>query len=530
MAGWAAGVVKRTSVTSVVAIGGSIATFVVWTALVIGGTLDPTDATIATTPVEYTSALGQLAAAFALITWPGVIHLLVAVAGWWARRRRLLNLGLAMWVSIVIGWGGHLLLKAFVRRPRPEAAMDVLTTSGWAYPSGHMVAITVGGCMAVAATIVTRQGRAAQYGVRFAAVGLVLLVGLDRWLMGAHWFSDLVGGFAWGIVASAIALVSCRVHVLPKDYLALGPESRAAAVTGPPKRCAIIYNPVKTEDLAIFRRHVAYELEAHGWQAPIWLETTADDPGHAMAQKALDLEVDLVMAAGGDGTVRVVCEELADTGMPFAVIPAGTGNLLARNLQIPLDEQSALQVALEGTPTPVDLVELIVDEERRYVSGVMAGVGIDAVIMDRTDADLKRAVGSAAYFVAAAQNVDHPPLPVTITVDDGEPLTRDAMLVLVGNVGMLQGGIQIIPDARADDGYLDLLVASPSSAVELLRMTRKVLTRVGEEENLEHVRARRVRIEAGRAEPFQLDGDTEGEAHVVEATVMPGALMLMKPS
>ena len=95
---------------------------------------------------------------------------------------------------------------------------------------------------------------------------------------------------------------------------------------------------------------------------------------------------------------------------------------------------------------------------------------------------------------------------------------------------MLQGGIQIIPDAQADDGYLDLLVASPTSAVDLLRMTRKVLTRVGEEENLEHVRARRVRIEAGRAEQFQLDGDTEGEARVVDATVMPGALTLMKPS
>ena len=523
---------KPPSTTSVVAIGGSIVAFTVWTALVLGGTLEPLDEAVAIPAAEYTSALGQIAAAFALVTWPGVIYALVAVAGWWLRKRRLLHLGLAMWVSIVIGWGGHLLIKTLVRRPRPDGAMEVLTTSGWAYPSGHLTAITVGGCMAVVATIVTRQGRVMRHGMWFAAVGLTVVVGLDRWLMGAHWFSDLVGGFIWGVAASAIALVSCRVHVLPKDYFALGPESRDAdeAIAGPPKRCAIVYNPVKVEDLATFRRHVAHELETHGWQAPIWLETTADDPGHAMAQKALELEVDLVMAAGGDGTVRVVCEELADTGVPFAVIPAGTGNLLARNLQIPLDEQSALQVALEGTPTPMDLVEIVIDEEHRYVSGVMAGVGIDAVIMDRTDTDLKRAVGSAAYFVAAAQNVDHPPLPVTITIDDDEPVTREAMLVLVGNVGMLQGGIQIIPDAQADDGYLDLLVASPTSAVDLLRMTRKVLTRVGDEENLEHVRARRVRIEAGRAEQFQLDGDTEGEARVVDATVMPGALTLMKPS
>lgn len=510
---------KGPSTTSVVAIGASVVAFTAWTIAVQAGALDGLDEQTLFGGLGPNSAVAQIVTAFALLTWPGVIYAILFGVGFWARQRRLLNLGTSMWLAILFGWGGHLAWKFLLGRQRPDQAYDAITAIGPAYPSGHVVAITIVGCMGVAASIVTRQSRRFQNWVRVGVLALLVLVLLDRWLLVAHWASDLVGGVLWGAVAASVSLVLARVHVLPVGH----------STTGEDQRCAIIYNPTKIDDLMTFRRHVTFELKSHGWQPPIWLETTPDDPGHDMAKRALDLDVDLVMAAGGDGTVRVVCEELADTGMPFAVIPAGTGNLLARNLNIPLDEQAALIVALEGRPTPTDLVEITADGEKRYVSGVMAGLGIDAVIMDRTDSDLKKAVGSAAYFVAAAQNVDHPPLPVRITVDDRDPITREAMLVMVGNVGMLQGGIQIIPDAKADDGYLDLLVASPESTADLLRMTRKVLTRVAEDEHLEHTRARSVRIEADRTEQFQLDGDTEGEASVLEARVMPGALQLMLP-
>lgn len=521
---------KRPSNTALLAIIASLVAFGVWTTLVMTGVTEPMDRGTLFAGLAPNSVLAQLATAFALVVWPGVIYAVLAGLGWWARKRRLLNLGTALWIAIAIGWGGHLLGKLLFVRARPETAYDAITAIGRAYPSGHMVAVTVAACMAIAAGIVTRQPRATRYGSRVALLVLLLVVALDRWVLVAHWLSDLIGGVLWGIAASSLALVIARVQVLPVDVLAGGTErAPLPEATEKPRHCAVVYNPVKVEDLATFRRHVSYELDANGWEAPIWLETTADDPGHQMARRAMELEVDLVMAAGGDGTVRVVCEELAGSQIPFAVIPAGTGNLLARNLHIPLDEQAALQVALTGTPTDVDLVEIVVDESDRYVSGVMAGLGIDAVIMDRTDSDLKKAVGSAAYFVAAAQNVNHPPLPVTITIDDRDPIEREALLVMVGNVGTLQGGIQIIPGAKADDGYFDLLVASPTSAIDLLRMTRKVLTRVGEDENLEHTRARRVRIEAARREQFQLDGDTEGEAQILEATILPGALRLMLP-
>ena len=107
----------------------------------------------------------------------------------------------------------------------------------------------------------------------------------------------------------------------------------------------------------------------------------------------------------------------------------------------------------------------------------MAGIGIDAVIMEGTDPNLKKAVGSAAYFVSAAQHAKHPALQATIRVDDGPPLKRKAHVIVIGNVGFLQGKIQLIPDARADDGLLDVLVASPRGPRDWVRLTTQVLTR-----------------------------------------------------
>lgn len=508
---------------SMLATGSALVAWVVWTILTITGTLDGVDRSTLGGGLEPpNSAAAQIVSAFALLTWPGITYLSLIGVAVWAARRRLKNLRNALLLGIVLGAGGHTVWKAVFRRERPDSPLDVITHQGWAYPSGHMVAVTVVASLLVAVMLVTRQSRFVQYTTRAGAATLVLLVAFDRWVMNAHWLSDIIGGILWGLTASALALVIARVSVLPQTS---GGDGDA-----PAKRCAVVYNPTKTSDLSVFRRHVTYELETHGWAAPIWLETTADDPGHRMAREAIEKEVDLVLAAGGDGTVRAVCEELAGTDMAFGIVPAGTGNLLARNLGIPLDEQAALALALSATPRPIDLVELDIDDGReRHVFGVMAGIGIDAVIMDRTDSDLKKAVGSAAYFVAAAQNVDHPPVPITVTVDDGMPFEREALLVLIGNVGYLQGGIEIIPDAVADDGRLDLLIAAPANKAELLRMTRKVLTKDVDDDALDHVRARKVRIEAGRPEVYQMDGDTEDEASVLEARILPGALQIMLP-
>ena len=161
----------------------------------------------------------------------------------------------------------------------------------------------------------------------------------------------------------------------------------------------------------------------------------------------------------------------------------------------------------------------------------MAGIGIDAVIMQGANPDLKKAVGSAAYFVSAARYANHPPVHLTVKVDDHPPLRRRAHLVLVGNVGLLSGNIPMIPDARADDGLLDVLVASPRSLRDWVRLIARVLTRRRRpDEQLTRLQGQRVTLTVEEPDHYQLDGDTVGSCTTMTAQVHQSALLIRVPT
>ena len=152
----------------------------------------------------------------------------------------------------------------------------------------------------------------------------------------------------------------------------------------------------------------------------------------------------------------------------------------------------------------------------------MAGIGLDAVIMEGTDPKMKKAVGSAAYFVSAARNANHPAMHATIAVDDEPPIRRRAHLIVVGNVGFLMANIQLIPGAYADDGMLDVLVASPRTLRDWVRLTTRVLARRRQpDDQLDRLKARRVTITVEERDQVQLDGDTIGECNTLTAEVVP---------
>lgn len=291
------------------------------------------------------------------------------------------------------------------------------------------------------------------------------------------------------------------------------------------RRCAVIANPTKVSDG--FRALITDHLTQRGWAEPLWLETTEDDPGRAMTEQAISEGVDLVVGAGGDGTIRVVAAGLVGTDIEFGLIPAGTGNLLARNLAIPLDEAGAIEVALGDEVRRIDMIKLTVDDARVDHFAVMAGVGVDAVLMEVTDPKLKKLVGSAAYFVAAGKALGRLPLKATITVDGGKPIRRKASLCVIGNVGKLQADVALIPDASVDDGLLDVLVASPRRARDWVRLVVKVLLRrQHDDDQVDRLRGRSVRITVSEKDYYQMDGDTEGECRSLTAEVVPGALAI----
>jgi diacylglycerol kinase (ATP) len=295
------------------------------------------------------------------------------------------------------------------------------------------------------------------------------------------------------------------------------------------RRCAVVFNPTKVTDA--FQARVSERLHAAGWPDPMWLSTTKEDPGRSMTAEAIAARVDLVIAAGGDGTVRVVADGLAGTGVPMGVVPAGTGNLLARNLGLPLDESKALDVAVEGHTRTIDLIKITVDDRPSEHYAVMAGVGVDAVIMDETDPALKAQIGSAAYFVAAARALGRLPIDLRIKIDDHHVHHRKAMICTIGNVGTLTGNLTLIPGAKPDDGILNIYVASPHRFTQwILVLVRLVTRRPRSQDHVDEWVGRRVELVLKEPDTYELDGDVLGEARRLVAEIQPGALVICVPT
>lgn len=300
------------------------------------------------------------------------------------------------------------------------------------------------------------------------------------------------------------------------------------APNGSPRRCAVIYNPVKISEK--FRDRVERALAEHGFTPPLWLETSEEDPGRGMARQAVAEKVDLVIGAGGDGTIRLIADGLANSGIPLGLVPAGTGNLLARNLDLPLDEATAIEIALRGQTRTVDLIKIVVDDLEPEHFAVMAGVGVDAAIMNETDPELKDKIGVGAYVVAARKALQKLPLRLTVVVDAQRPLRRQAMLCLIGNVGELQGRISIIADAEPDDALLDVYIASPHRLTHWFKIVLRMITRRPQKDDrVDQLKGKRVSINLDSPDDYQLDGDVAGTCTRLQAEVQPGALTVCVP-
>ena len=291
------------------------------------------------------------------------------------------------------------------------------------------------------------------------------------------------------------------------------------------RRCAVIYNPTKVSDK--FHALVEESLQRNGWSNTLWLETSAEDPGRAMTRQAVTEQVDLVIGAGGDGTIRYVADGLAHSGIPVGLVPAGTGNLLARNLDLPLEEVEAIELDLGGQVRLMDLVRITVDDRPPEHFAVMAGIGIDAMMMDETNEDLKDKVGSAAYFVAAGKALGRLPVRMTVQLDNNRPVRRHAMLCVIGNVGTLRGNLTLIPGASPDDGLLDLYIASPRRFRHWAKVALRLITRrPKKDDQVDQHMGKRVRIKIHGKDNYQLDGDVVGESTTLDAEIQPGALAI----
>jgi diacylglycerol kinase family enzyme len=293
-------------------------------------------------------------------------------------------------------------------------------------------------------------------------------------------------------------------------------------------RSAVVINPSKVTDLDQRRREICAALAKAGWAEPLWIETTPEDPGCGQTRQAVADGAQVVFACGGDGTVMACVSELVNTpaavDVALAVIPSGTGNLLAANLGLSSNVQEAVAVATHGVRRRIDVG---VVGKRCFT--VMAGMGFDAQMLDATPEQLKNRLGWPAYVIAAAKHLRHRPMRVRIRLDGGTPFRRRARTVLIANVGRLQGGIPLLPDAEPDDGYLDVAVLTPHHLGHWLSLAWGVLRRRPVVPRMETFRARRVEVTSDREQPRELDGDVIEPGRSLSVSIKPGALCLCVP-
>ncbi|NYI05482.1 diacylglycerol kinase family protein [Allostreptomyces psammosilenae] len=412
------------------------------------------------------------------------------------------------------------------------------------FPSGHTTAAVAlyGG---VAVLVVGRLG---WRGWRRAAVwaGLMVVpavVGVSRLYRGTNHLGDILASLLIGLVCVAVmnraVLSPTAVWGVPDMLRTAGEEDEEGAGGGP---VAVVLNPSKLADPEAERRRISSAVAARGWGGRLlWLETTVRDPGVGMARQAVAAGARLVLACGGDGTVRSVASALAGTGVPMGIVPYGTGNLLARNLNLPIDVDDALHVALYGSDRWIDLGRARLDQGRVEHFAVMAGVGLDAAMVADAPDDLKRMVGWPAYVVSGARHLRDRRMRVLLRLDDRPPIRTRARAVLVGNVGRLQGGVELMPAAQPDDGLLEVVVIAPAGLWDWARVAGEVITRrrvravprpgagAGRgngEAALQRYSARRVEIRTDRPEPCELDGDHMGSGEVLRLSVDAGAVRI----
>lgn len=321
-----------------------------------------------------------------------------------------------------------------------------------------------------------------------------------------------------------------------------GPEGRHAAV---------VFNPIKVDEQRL-RADVAAAEESAGWQPTRWYPTTEQDPGQGLTAAAVADGAAVVLAAGGDGTVRAVAEALRDTGVPIALVPSGTGNLLARNLALSLtDNVASIATAFGGVDRPIDLGLASFDREDgttdEHVFLVMAGLGIDAKMIAKTSPKLKKAVGWLAYIDGGVRALPElHSVKLKYRLDGGPSRELSAHSVLVGNCGSLPGGILLMPDAKPDDGLLDITVLRPRGPFGWLKVWNAIAWENGvlrrsavgrsiidlrkDVRDVTNVQGRDLVLTLELPQEVQLDGDEFGVAVGMHARVDPGALVVKVPA
>jgi diacylglycerol kinase family enzyme len=314
---------------------------------------------------------------------------------------------------------------------------------------------------------------------------------------------------------------------------------------------AVVLNPQKVKKAAVQRAFEEARAEAN-WDTVEWFPTTPKDFGKGLAARAAADGFDVVAAVGGDGTVREVAAALRGTGVPMAIVPQGTGNLLARNLGLPLGLDRAIEVAFQGVNRPIDVGVLEAARRDGSTTGeevflVMAGMGLDADMLEATRPAMKKSFGWIAYADAVWRTLPKSkPFRLRYRIDGRDPRSARVHSMVIANCDMLPGGLRIVPDSQPDDGVLDIAgfrprgpfgvakvwttVAVENSLLRRFAWGRRISDRrTTQGRDVIYRRGTHVSLRVDEPIGIQVDGDHLGDALSLVAWLEPGALLVRTP-
>lgn len=267
-------------------------------------------------------------------------------------------------------------------------------------------------------------------------------------------------------------------------------------------------------------------LTEQGITDPIWLEVPKSRKVPARVKEAIKLGADLIFIWGGDGSVQRCIDAAVGAPVTLAILPAGTANLLANNLGIPIDLEEAVDVGLHGNNHTIDVGKMNGEH-----FAVMAGIGFDALMIRDTDTEIKDRFGRAAYIWTGARHIHSTPVRTEVRIDGHTWFDDKASCVLIANVGSIGGGVTAFDHASPDDGKLDVAVMTASGVWQWLRtLTRASVGHADKSPLVQMTQATKITVETRKRLPYELDGGARPKTNKLRVHVVAHAVTIRVPS
>ncbi len=297
----------------------------------------------------------------------------------------------------------------------------------------------------------------------------------------------------------------------------------------------VILNPGGGSSDEDFRATIESELHSRGLDFEI-LETDPEKGGEEIAQNALKEGINLLLACGGDGTVMSVVNGIEnwketddsqnEDGVILAIIPGGTANLLAGALEIPTDTKEAIAVALDGADKTIDLGRC---GETNFALGV--GLGLTERLVSQTSAEEKEKICKLAYAKAMLRELGVRPTTFSFKLDDGPSQNARGVAIVIANSGKIGGSFSFAPDAKMDDGLLDLCILHRFDFRDVVRMIWRSLTQsLREDRAVSFFQAKRIEIQSDPPLDLQVDGEVVDLTTPLVTGVLHQALRVRVPA